>query len=83
MSDSVHTAHVPITLGTLCIDMVINLATKSELENLNKQWNRGVIATKLAMKKFQLVNSKDMQIVSLIDDVVKISEVVTLTPLEQ
>ena len=33
---SMHTAHVPITLGTLHIDMVINLATKSELENLNK-----------------------------------------------
>ena len=34
--DSMHTAHVPITLGTLHIGMVINLATKSELENLNK-----------------------------------------------
>ena len=26
--DSVHETHTPITLGTLCIDMVINLATK-------------------------------------------------------
>ena len=26
--DSAHTAHVPLTLGTLQIDMVINLATK-------------------------------------------------------
>ena len=31
VSDSVHTAHVSITLGTLHIDMIINLATKSEL----------------------------------------------------
>ena len=34
--DSAHTASAPITLGTLHIDMVINLATKTELENLNK-----------------------------------------------
>ena len=45
--DSVYTSRVPISLGTLHIDMVINSATKSELENLNKQWNRCVIATKL------------------------------------
>ena len=34
--DSVHTAHAPITLGTLHIDMEINLATTAELKNLNK-----------------------------------------------
>ena len=38
--DSAHTMCTPITLGTLQIDMVIKLATKTELENLNKQWNR-------------------------------------------
>ena len=36
--DSLHIMHTPITLGTLHIDMVIKLATKKELENLNKQW---------------------------------------------
>ena len=64
MPDSVHTAHVPITLGTLHIDMVINLATKSEL----------------AMKGAQLVNSKDVQIVYQIYDVVKITKDVPLAP---
>ena len=34
--DSAHTACTPITLGTLHIGMAINLATKAELENLNK-----------------------------------------------
>ena len=34
--DSAHTMHPPITLGTLHIDMVINLATKMELENLKQ-----------------------------------------------
>ena len=54
--DSAHTTLTPIILGTLYIDMVINLATKTELENLNKQWNRSLTATKLVMIKAQLVN---------------------------
>ena len=49
--DSVHTQHTPITLGTLHIDMAIKLATEKELENLNKQWKRSLIATKLTMKE--------------------------------
>ena len=78
--DSIHTAHVPFTLGTLHIDMVINLATKAELDNLNKSWNRGLIATKLAMKVAQLVISEDTQIVSQIDNIVKITKDVTIAP---
>ena len=38
VSDSAHTQYTPITLGTLHIDMAIKLATKEELESLNKQW---------------------------------------------
>ena len=53
---SAHTRHTPITLGTLHIDIAINLATKTELENLNKQWNRSLIVTMLAVKEAQLVN---------------------------
>ena len=60
--------------------MAINLATKTELENLNKQWNRSLIVTKLAMKKAQLVNQGDAQIVSQIDNV-KITKDTTMTPL--
>ena len=62
--DSSHTTLTPITLETLHIDMAINLAIQTELENLNKQWNRSLIATKLAMKEAQLVNHEDAWIVS-------------------
>ena len=34
--DSAYTKHTPIALGTLHIDMVINLATKTVLEYLNR-----------------------------------------------
>ena len=54
--DSVHSMHTPITLGTLHIDMAIKLATKKEIESLNMQWKRSLIATKLTMKEAQLVN---------------------------
>ena len=45
--DSAHMQYTPITLGTLHIDMAIKLATKKELETLNKQWQRSLIATKI------------------------------------
>ena len=73
ISDSAHTQHTPLTLGALHIDMAIKLATKKELENLNKQWKRSLIATKLTRKEVQLVNKEDTQIVSKIDCVVKIA----------
>ena len=42
--DSAHVQSTPITLGTLHIDMAIKMATKRELENLNKQWQRSSVA---------------------------------------
>ena len=78
--DSVHTMCTPITLGTLHIDKVIKLATKKELENLNKQWKRSLIVTKLTMKEEQIVNQEDAQIVSKIDSIVKIARDTTIIP---
>ena len=78
--DSAHTQHTPIILGTLHIDMAIKLATKKELENLNKQWIRNLITTKLTMKEGQLMNQGDTQILSKIDSVVKIARDTTIVP---
>ena len=60
--DSTHTQHTPITLGTLHIDMAIKLATKGELESLNKQWKRSLVVTKLTMKEAQIESIDDKQI---------------------
>ena len=78
--DSVHTMHTPSTLGTLHTDMVIKLATKKELESLNKQWKMSIIATKLTMKEVQLVTQEDVQIVSQIESIVKTARDTTITP---
>ena len=75
-----HTLCTPITLGTLHIDIAIKLATKKELENLNKQWKRSLIATKLTMKEAQVVNQEDVQIVSKIDSIVMVVRNTTIAP---
>ena len=62
--------------------MAINLATKTELENQKKQWNRSLIVTKLAMKKAQFGNQEYALIVSQIDNVVKMTKDTTMTPFE-
>ena len=60
--------------------MAIKLATKKELESLNKQWKRNLIATKLTMKEAWLVNQEDAHIVSMVDSIVKIARDTTTIP---
>ena len=80
--DSAHTQCTPITLGTLHIDMAIKLATEKELENLNKQWQRSLVATKLTMKEVQVLNIEEAQIVSKLDSNVKLIKDMTIGPFE-
>ena len=70
--DSAHTQYTPITLGTLHIDMAIRLATEKELETLNKQWQRSLVATKLTMKEAQVLDIEEAQIISQLDSDVKL-----------
>ena len=60
--------------------MAIKLATKKELENLNKQWKRSLVATKLTMKEAQLEGINDEQILSKIDNVLKLARDTTISP---
>ena len=80
--DSTHTQCTPITLRTLHIDMAIRLATEKELRNLNKQWQRSLIATKLTMKEAQIVNIEEARIVSKLDSHVKVIRDMTIGPFE-
>ena len=80
--DSAHTQYTPITLGTLHIDMAIKLTTEKELKNLNKQWQRSLVATKLTMKEAQILNIEEAQIVSKLDSDVKLVKDMTIGPFE-
>ena len=73
--DSAHTQYTPITLGTLHIDMAIKLATEEELKTLNKEWQRSLVATKLTMKKAQVLNIEEAQIVSKLDSDVNLLKI--------
>ena len=60
--------------------MVIKLASKRELESLNKQWKRGLVVTKLTMKEAQIVSVDDKQIISKIENILKIAKDITIDP---
>ena len=77
-----HTQYTPITLGTLHIDMAIKLATKTELETLNNQWQRSLIATKLSMKEAQVMDVEEAQIVSQLDNNIKLVRDINIGPFE-
>ena len=62
--------------------MAIRLATEKELKNLNKQWQRSLVATKLTMKEAQIVNTEEAQIVSNLDSDVKLNRDMTIGPFE-
>ena len=80
--DSAHMQCTPITLGTLHINMAIKMATKRELENLNKQWQRSSVAMRLSMKEMQVVDVEEAQIVSQLDSSVKLAKDVIVGPFE-
>ena len=49
--DSRYTGKVPITLGTLHIDMVLNQIPIKELEGMGNTWGRGIMASKFAKQQ--------------------------------
>ena len=50
VDDSPYGMRVPIQIGTLHIDMALDLATKEEKRKLNQQWKRAELAASLCMK---------------------------------
>ena len=80
--DSAHMQCTLITLGTLHINMAIKMATKRELGNLNKQWQRSLVATRLSMREMQVVDVEEAQVVSQLDSSVNLAKDVIVGPLE-
>ena len=62
--------------------MAIRLAAEKELMNLNKRWQRSLVATKLTTKEAQILNVEDAQIVSKLDSDVKLVKDTTIGPFE-
>ena len=51
VQDSACGERVPVAIGTLHIDMVLEVATKEELENIGRKWQRGGLGRIIAMKQ--------------------------------
>ena len=51
---SEYSKSVPVTIGTIHIDEIINLITDEELKLANRKWQRGIISRKVAVKSLQL-----------------------------
>ena len=49
---------VPITIGTLHIDMIIEKATPTELDQISIAWGRGQLFRRIQMKQTQIVDQE-------------------------
>ena len=78
--ESEYSKSVPVTIGTLHIDEIINLITDEELKSANKKWQRGIISRKVAIKSLQLKENKD--VLDKVTGDVKLTRNVQIPPME-
>ena len=60
MPDHEYGHRVPVTIGTLHIDMIIEQATKDELDHLGTAWGRGKVNRQIQARRIQLENSSQL-----------------------
>ena len=78
--ESEYSKSVPVTIGTIHIDEIINLITDEELKLANRKWQRGIIFRKVAVKSLQLKENKD--ILDKVTGDVKLTRNVQIPPME-
>ena len=60
MPDHEYGQRVPVTIGTLHIDMIIEQATRDELDQLGTAWGRGKVNQQIQARRIQLENSTQL-----------------------
>ena len=71
---------VPVAVGTLHIDMVFDAATREELENIGRKWQRRSLGRKIAMKQ-NVLPTKDCPFdLDTVSGGVKITKNVVIKP---
>ena len=71
---------VPITIGTIHIDEIIDLITDEELKAANLQWQRGIISRKVVVKQLHMKENKD--VLDQVKGDVKLTRKIVIPPLE-
>ena len=77
MSDHTYGDRVPVTIGTLHIDMMLDKASPEELESLSRAWDRGFVNRRIQAKQLQINNESQL---SRIKGTVKLTRNVKLKP---
>ena len=78
--ESEYSKSVPVTIGTIHIDEIINLITDEELKLANRKWQRGIISRKVAVRSLQLKENKD--VLDKVTGNVKLTQNVQVPPME-
>ena len=78
--ESEYSRRVPVTIGTIHIDEIIDLITDDELKTANRQWQRGIISRKVVVKQLQMKENKD--VLDHVKGDVKLTRKVVIPPLE-
>ena len=77
--ESEYSRRVPIMIGTIHIDEIIDLITEEELKLASHQWQHGIISRKVVMKQMQMKENKDIQ--RQVKGEVKLTRKVVIPPL--
>ena len=78
--ESEYSQRVPITIGTIHIDEIIDLITEEELKLASCQWQHGIISRKVVMKQMQMKENRD--ILTEVKGEVKLTRKVVIPPLD-
>ena len=77
MPDHAYGYRVPVTIGTLHIDMMLDRASREELESLGRAWNRGFVNRRIQVRQLQIDNESQL---NNIKGTVKLTRNVKLRP---
>ena len=61
VSDHTYGKRVPLTIGTLHIDMIIEWATNEELDRISIAWGRGQLFQQIQARQVQLANQDELE----------------------
>ena len=78
--ESEYSQRVPIAIGTIHIDEIIDLITDEELRMASRQWQHGIISIKVVIKQMHLKENKD--VLSQVKGEVKLTRKVVIPPLD-
>ena len=80
VKDSEYGKRVPVAIGTLHIDMILDTATKEELKNMGRKWQRGSLGRKITLKQNVITKEDTPFQLSKVGGEVKITKNMEIKP---